>query len=293
MLKEVSLSVGQGEVLGVVGESGSGKSTSIYAAMGILRSGGKVTEGSILYEGRELLSLPEEEMRRLRGRDIALISQNPAEAFHPARKIRSQLKELIKCHGGLSYREAEEQILSIMEQLHLKDGKRLLNSYAFELSGGMCQRMSIAVAMVLKPKLLFADEPTSALDVTVQKQVAFELLKIREEYGTSLFMVSHNMGVISHLADRVAVMYGGMVLEYGNRASVIGAPLHPYTKNLIRAVPSMNRPVPKGIVFAAADRAAACCPYWNGCPMASERCRTEVPELKEAGQDHAVRCFHV
>lgn len=157
ILRGVSMSVNPGEILGVVGESGSGKSTTVYATLGILGKGGHVTEGSVRYGEKELLELSREEMRRLRGSDISLIAQNPVESFHPIRKIGSQLRELVKCHGDISYKEAEEQMLEIMSKINLKDGKRLLNSYAFELSGGMCQRVSIAMSMVLKPKLLLAD----------------------------------------------------------------------------------------------------------------------------------------
>ncbi|MDI9241647.1 ABC transporter ATP-binding protein [Fusibacillus kribbianus] len=293
VLRGVSMSVDKGEILGIVGESGSGKSTTIYASLGILGKGGRVTGGSIRYEDRELLKLSEEEMRRLRGKEISLIAQNPVESFHPIRKIRSQLKELIKCHGGLSFQEAEEQMLAIMEKINLKDGKRILNSYAFEMSGGMCQRVSIAMAMVLSPMLLFADEPTSALDVTVQKQVVGELLKLREDFGTAVFLVSHNMGVISHMADTVAVMYGGMVLEYGKKDLVIRNALHPYTKNLIQAVPSMDKPAPKGVLSAACDRSAPGCPYRNGCSCKKEQCEELMPGLQEAEPGHFVRCFFV
>ena len=290
VLRGVSLSVDSGEILGVVGESGSGKSTTIYAALGILGSGGKIENGTICYKQSNLMEQKKEVLRGLRGKEMALIAQNPQEAFYPVRKIGSQLKDLVKSHGGLSYREAEERMLSAMEKMNLRDGKKLLKSYPFELSGGMSQRVSIAMATVFRPQLLFADEPTSALDAAIQKQVADELLAIRRESGTAIFLVSHNMGVISYMADRIAVMYHGLVLEYGKKEEVIRDPIHPYTKNLILAVPSMKRKAPRGIRITEGEKELQGCPYQRSCPCAETHCFTEMPELAEIKPGHCVRC---
>lgn len=291
ILRDVSMDIHPGEIVGVVGESGSGKSTTIYAALGILGEGGRVSSGEILYDGRDLLNMKRDEIRGLRGRELSLIAQDPIASFHPIRKIRSELFELVRAHGSMSTKEAEEAMLKAMEAISLTDGKRILSRYAFELSGGMCQRTSIAMAMVLKPRILFADEPTSALDVTVQKQVCDEMMKIRDMSGTAIFMVSHNMGVISYMSDKVYVMLSGRVMESGSRDDIINHTAHPYTKRLISVIPRMNKAVPRGVSARQTDRKSLGCPYYVGCEICSDRCRNEVPPLKEISPGHFVRCW--
>lgn len=290
ILRDISMDVHPGEIIGVVGESGSGKSTTIYATLGVLGKGGRVTAGEILYDGKDLLHMSREERRALRGSELSLIAQDPVTSFHPIRKIRSELYELVRSHGGMSAKEAEQEMLRAMEAISLRDGQRILDHYAFELSGGMCQRTSIAMAMVLRPKILFADEPTSALDVTVQKQVCGEMMKIRDESGTAIFMVSHNMGVISYMSDKIYVMLSGRVMECGSREDVIARAAHPYTKKLISVIPRMNRPVPRGVSVREPDRTAQGCPYRKGCEMCCPMCETAVPPLKEIEPGHLVRC---
>ena len=292
-LRRVSMSADEGKIVGIVGESGSGKSTLIYSVLGILGKGGRVTAGSITYKGIDLLRLSEEELRRLRGVELSLIAQNPVESFHPVRKIRSELKELIKAHECMELREAEEEMIKSLEKFGLKDGRGILGRYAFELSGGMCQRTSIAMAMVLRPKILFADEPTSALDVTVQKQVVEELMKIREDYNTTIVMVSHNMGVISYMSDEIVVMYEGIVVEYGTRECVLKRAVHPYTKNLIRVIPRLNVSLPKGVPVSDGRRDSEGCPYARACPGRVKRCCEEMPYFVEAEKNHFVRCLNV
>ncbi len=290
ILRDVSMDICPGEIIGVVGESGSGKSTTIYATMGILGKGGRVSSGEILYNGRDLLIMKKDEKRALRGSELSLIAQDPVTSFHPIRKIRSELFELVKAHGGMSTKEAEEAMLKAMEAISLNDGERILSHYAFELSGGMCQRTSIAMAMVLKPRIIFADEPTSALDVTVQKQVCDEMMKIREDSKTAIFMVSHNMGVISYMSDKIYVMLSGRVMECGSRDDVISNTAHPYTKKLISVIPRMNKPVPRGISSRQPDRDERGCPYSKGCEMCREECMSAVPPMKEISPGHFVRC---
>jgi oligopeptide/dipeptide ABC transporter ATP-binding protein len=291
ILRRVSMNVRQSEILGIVGESGSGKSTTINATMGILGSGGRITSGSILYDGVDLSKLSAEEMRLIRGSELALISQNPVNAFHPLRKIGKQLRELIRCHDKMTYREAEDQMLELLACMNLKDGKRILDSYAFELSSGMCQRVSVAMAMVLRPGLLLADEPTSALDVTVQAQVVAELMKIRDDFGTAIVIVSHNMGVISHMADQMMVMYAGMVVDYGETAEIIHRPLHPYTQNLIRAVPRLGAPASRGIKTYTYDGTIGGCFFNSGCAYRRPECMEEMPPLREIKSGRWVRCW--
>lgn len=289
ILRDVSLAVSQGEIIGLVGESGCGKSTLIHTTMGVLGKGGYVTGGEIMYDGRDVLSMSREEKRKMRGEDISLISQNPVESFHPTRKIKSQLFEMVKMHG-MDPREAKAEMLRLMSVFRLSDPERILNSYAFELSGGMCQRVSIAMSMVLKPKILMADEPTSALDVITQKEVICELMKIRDSLGTAIVIVSHNMGVISHMADKMLVMYAGSVFEYGRKDHVIKYAHHPYTKNLVAAVPKLGKSLPRDISAAVIDRTIQGCPYCNACKECGEMCGCHMPPLVEMEPGYFVRC---
>ena len=290
ILRDISMEVHPGQIVGVVGESGSGKSTTIYATMGILGKGGRVTAGEIRYDGRDLLAMSAEEKRKLRGSDLSLIAQDPIAFFHPIRRIRGELLELVHAHGGMTDAEAEAEMLRAMEAISLRDGKRILNHFSFELSGGMCQRTSIAMGMVLKPRILFADEPTSALDVTVQKQVVGEMMKIRDESGTAIFMVSHNMGVIAHMSDYIYVMLSGRVMECGPKEDVIRRSIHPYTKKLISVIPRLNEPVPRGVALREPDRSAAGCPFRKSCELACAECAERVPEMRELSPGHFVRC---
>ena len=211
VIENVSLSMKPGEILGIVGESGSGKSTLIRAAMGLLGEGGTVTQGQILYQGTnttiDMTQIHGEEMRRLRGAEIAMIFQNAGASLCPIRTIEEQLYEAVLEHESISKGEIRDRALELFEQLRFTNGEQILKSYPFEFSGGMNQRVGIVLAMVLRPRLLLADEPTSALDVTVQLQVLREMKKLRDMYGTSIVLVTHNIGVVNYLADHVAVIY--------------------------------------------------------------------------------------
>ena len=237
VVKDISISLKQGEILGIVGESGSGKSTVIKAAMGLLGQTGRVTEGSILFNGEDISKLTSEQMRRLRGPKMGMIFQNSAAALCPIRKIGDQLLESVTQHKKMSESEMMTQSLALMKKLHLHDGERILNSYPFELSGGMNQRVGIVMAMMLQPELLFADEPTSALDVTVQAQVVKEMMSMRDLYNTGIVIVTHNIGVVSYMADKIAVMYKGNIVECGSTQEIITNPKEEYTKKLLKAVP--------------------------------------------------------
>jgi len=293
ILKGVSAWIDSGSILGVVGESGSGKSTLIYAILGILSGEGKITGGSICFDGKNLLDINSEEFRQIRGKEISLIAQNPMASFHPIRKIGSQLKDLIRSHPDISYEQAQEEMITIMEKINLKDCKKILNSYAFELSGGMAQRVSIAMAMVLHPKLLLADEPTSALDVISQKQVVEEMMKIRDEYNTAILIVSHNMGVISSMADHIVVMHNGVVVEAGNKNDIVKHHLHPYTINLFNSIPDMNKPLESGIRSFPKISAEGFCPYVSVCSKKTDACQKESPKDKEIEPGHFIKCRNV
>lgn len=241
VVHDVSFSVEKGEILGIVGESGSGKSTLIKAAMGLLGKDGLVTRGDIWYKGMDLPDLKPREMRRLCGPELGMIFQTAGSSFCPIRTVRAQLYEFITEHKKIKADVFENQAEELLEKFGFEDPKRVLDSYPFELSGGMQQRVGIAAAMLLNPKILMADEPTSALDVTVQKQVVEEMLMVRETFGTSIVLVTHNMGVIRAMADKVLVLHEGEIMEYGVTKEVFEHPGSVYTKKLLAAVPKLRR----------------------------------------------------
>lgn len=245
VIENVLLSMKPGEILGIVGESGSGKSTLIRAVMGLLGEGGTVTQGQILYQGTnttiDMTQIHGEEMRRLRGAEIAMIFQNAGASLCPIRTIEEQLYEAVLEHESISKGEIRDRALELFEQLRFTNGEQILKSYPFEFSGGMNQRVGIVLAMVLRPRLLLADEPTSALDVTVQLQVLREMKKLRDMYGTSIVLVTHNIGVVNYLADHVAVMHQGKLVEYGTKEDVLNHPQDAYTKKLIGSVLHLKR----------------------------------------------------
>lgn len=240
-VKQVSFAVDPGEILGIVGESGSGKSTLIKAAMGLLSQEGLVTRGDIWYQGKNITDLPGRDRRRLNGPELGYIFQNAGSSFSPIRTVGVQLYETMKEHSRISKKEFQDRALELLAKLGFSDGMRILKSYPFELSGGMQQRVGIAAAMLLNPRLLLADEPTSALDVSVQKQVVEEILMVRKSFGTAIVMVSHNLGVIEAMADRVLVMRNGEMLEYGETRKILTDPQTAYTKELLAAVPRLRR----------------------------------------------------
>lgn len=240
-VRDVSFSLEEGEIFGIVGESGCGKSTLIKAAMGLLGSAGMVTRGDIWYKGKNLPELSKRELRRLNGPELGMIFQNAGSSFCPTRTVGAQLYETMTEHESLSKKEFYQQALELLGKLGFQDRQRILNSYPFELSGGMQQRVGIAAAMLLNPGVLFADEPTSALDVSVQKQVVEEMLLVRRTFGTSIVLVSHNIGVVGAMADKVLVLKDGRAVEYGGTRQVLDAPENTYTQKLMSAVPRLRR----------------------------------------------------
>ena len=237
----VSLELGKGEIISIVGESGSGKTTLIRSVAGLLPAGAKITEGSIWFQGQDLAVATEDELQAVRGNQIAMVFQNPGEALDPIRRIDSQYRESIRAHNRRMTKENCRQMARrMLRAVHLTDVDRVLRSYPVELSGGMKQRVSIAMAMTARPLLLLADEPTSALDVTIQAQVVRELKELREKYGTSMILVTHNMGVASYLSDKIGVMHEGKMIEFGSRNQVIFHPQETYTRKLLETVPRLG-----------------------------------------------------
>ena len=237
----MDFSLRKGEILGIVGESGSGKSTLLKAAMGLLGSGGMVTRGDIWFDGKDIPDLPEKELRKIRGAGIGMIFQDAGASLCPIRTIGEQIYESMSAHRKITRSEAKENALKLFEKLNFKDGERIWNSYPFELSGGMNQRAGIAIAMLMEPSVLLADEPTSALDVAVQRQVVEEILRLRELFGTAVILVTHDIGVVSAMADTVLVLKDGRMMEYGRAEQVLHRPENEYTRKLLAAVPRLRR----------------------------------------------------
>ena len=237
VVHDVDLELNKGEILGVVGESGSGKSTIIKAIMGLLGNEGM----DIWYKGKNVVDMPEKELRRLLGPEIAMVFQDSGAALCPIRTVGDQIYESMREHERISRKECAERAVRMMAKIGLKDGERVLQSYPFELSGGMNQRVGICISMLQNPSLLLADEPTSALDVTVQKQVVEEMLLMRQEYGTAMIVVTHNIGVVEKMADQVLVLKNGEVKEYGKTAQILTAPKDSYTKELMSSVLRLKR----------------------------------------------------
>lgn len=241
VVKDVSFALNPGEILGVVGESGSGKSTIIRAIMGLLGSGGMVTRGDIWYKGMNVIDMPGKELRRMLGPEIGMVFQDCKASLCPIRTIGAQLHESMQEHEKITKKQTWERAGELMGKIGLTDYRRVLDSYPFELSGGMNQRVGICAAMMMHPSLLLADEPTSALDVTVQKQVVQEMKLMRQEYGTAMILVTHNIGVVGEMADRVLVLRHGEMIEYGDTDRVLHHPENAYTQTLMGSVLHLRR----------------------------------------------------
>ena len=239
-VKDFSLSLKQGKICSIVGESGSGKTTVIRAGLGLLAGGGKVTKGDILFEGKSLLSNTKEQWRKLRGTDISMIFQDSGAMTNQTRIIGNQFVEYIRTHKNMTKKDAWDMGIQMLERMRLPSGDNIMKSYPFQLSGGMRQRVGIAMAMTFQPKLLLADEPTSALDVTTQAQIVRQMMELRDEYRTSIIVVTHNLGVAAYMADAIIVMKNGKIVDAGDREQILNHSQSDYTRNLLDAVPSLG-----------------------------------------------------
>ena len=290
VLHDVSLHMHSKEIVCVIGESGCGKSTLLNA---VLRMPGRVdiTQGKILYRDRDLCTMPVNELRQLRGARIGMVFQEPGASLDPIRKISTQFYETIRAHQHIKKKEALTQAALLLLKLDFADPERILKSCPVQLSGGMNQRVAIALAMALRPDILLADEPTSALDVTVQAQIVEELLRLRTEFGTGILLVTHNIDIVSRMADKVAVMYEGRIVEFGYRESVLQAPAHPYTRALMSAIPKLDGTPPVGIPGRRPKKPALSgCAFMPRCPYAESRCAKQEMSCIPVHGEHWTLC---
>lgn len=292
----VSLYIKRGETLGVVGESGCGKSVTSLSIMRLIPNPpGKIVEGEILFEGQDLLKLPESEMRKIRGNDISMIFQEPMTSLNPVYTIGDQISEAIQLHQGLNYKEATDKAVEMLRLVGIPLPERRVNEYPHQLSGGMRQRVMIAMALSCNPKLLVADEPTTALDVTIQAQILELMKKLKKELGMAIMLITHDLGVVAEMAERVVVMYGGKVVEEGDVVSIFKSPLHPYTEGLLRSIPRMDSDTDKlhvieGVVPNPLHLPEGC-RFNPRCPYVIDKCKESQPPLEQIAPGRFVACF--
>ena len=284
---DVSFQIGRGEVLGVVGESGAGKSITGAAVIGLIDPPGRIASGEIHLDGRRIDGLPHDRMRRIRGREIGAVFQDPLTSLNPLYTIGRQIVETIRTHLPMGETEATDRAVALLEEVGIPGAARRIDHYPHQFSGGMRQRVVIALALAAKPKLIIADEPTTALDVSIQAQIITLLHRVCREHGAAVMLVTHDMGVIAETCDRVAVMYAGRIVEIGPVDEVIHRPRHPYTVGLLGSIPSIGATVERLTqIDGSMPRLTAVpsgCAFHPRCPRAIERCGRERPELETAG----------
>ena len=297
-LNQISFDILAGETLAVVGESGCGKSMTALAIMGLLPAdSARVTQGAIHFDGQDLARLGEKQYRQLRGRRIAMIFQDAMSALNPVKTLGDQLMEVLQVHAGLRRRDARERAIALLEKVKIPDAARRMNDYPHQLSGGMSQRVMIAMAIACEPDLLIADEPTTALDVTIQAQILQLLRDIQRETGMALLLITHDLGVVAAMAQRVAVMYAGRIVEQASVLSLFDRPAHPYTQGLLRSTPTSGHPGER--LYAIPGRVPPLtalpsgCAFRNRCPLAREACSEAVPAMTAQRPGHHAACLLV
>jgi oligopeptide/dipeptide ABC transporter ATP-binding protein len=293
----VSFEIAKGETLGIVGESGCGKSVTSLALLGILPRAGRVPAGTATFAGRDLLKLSDKELRDVRGKEIAMIFQDPMTSLNPVLTIGRQIVEPLETHFGMDRKQAEARAAELLDQVGIPSAKSRVRDYPHQFSGGMRQRAMIAMALACEPKLLIADEPTTALDVTIQAQILDLLRTLVSEHGAALILITHDLGVVAGMCERVNVMYGGMFMETGSADQIFGRPRHPYTLGLLQSVPRLDaarraqlQPI-EGMPRDMLNPPSAC-PFQPRCRYEVEQSRVEVPQLRELERGHFVACFN-
>jgi oligopeptide transport system ATP-binding protein len=296
---DVSFEIQPGEVLGLVGESGSGKSMTALSIMQLVPNPpGKIVGGEVLLQGRDLLKLDEAQMQKMRGQELAMVFQNPLSALNPTMKVGPQIMEAIEVHRGLSRGAARARTIELFRTVGIPLAERRIEQYPFEFSGGMRQRAMIAMALACEPKLLIADEPTTALDVTIQAEIVNFVKRLARETNMAVLWITHDLGIVAGLCQRVAVMYAGRIMELSPRRSLFGEPLHPYTLGLMGSVPSLERQEDRhlrAIPGTPPDlaRLPAGCPFYPRCSYHVERCLDEEPPLREFSPEHFAACWQI
>jgi peptide/nickel transport system ATP-binding protein/oligopeptide transport system ATP-binding protein len=284
----------EGEILGIVGESGSGKTMTALSIIGLLPKTARISESTILFAGKDLLHMNEKERRNLKGKEISMIFQEPMTSLNPVFTVGDQINEVLKLHQHLSNQEATQKSIEMLKLVGIPLPEKRVNEYPHQLSGGMRQRVMIAMALACNPKLLIADEPTTALDVTIQAQILELMKELKDKLGTAIMLITHDLGVVAEVADDVLVMYAGKVVEYGSVDSVFSNPMHPYTQGLLGSIPDINKEVDKldtieGLVPSLYDMPKGC-RFNPRCKYASDMCSKSQPALTDL-QGHKVRCF--
>ncbi|WP_167494685.1 MULTISPECIES: ABC transporter ATP-binding protein [Vibrio] len=293
-VNDLNFSLKQGETLGIVGESGSGKSQTVFALMGLLAKNG-IISGSAKFEGNEILNLPEKELNKVRAEQIAMIFQDPMTSLNPYMKVSDQLMEVLMLHKGMGKAEAFEESVRMLEAVKIPEARKRITMYPHEFSGGMRQRVMIAMALLCRPKLLIADEPTTALDVTIQAQIMELLNELKDEFNTAIIMITHDLGVVAGSCDKVLVMYAGRTMEYGTVDEIFYKPSHPYAEGLLKAIPRLDT---EGEILPTIPgnppnllRLPTGCPYQERCHRVVDRCKQEAPILQPFGDGRQRACF--
>jgi oligopeptide/dipeptide ABC transporter ATP-binding protein len=291
---DVSFEIRKGETLGLVGESGSGKSVTAFSILRLLQSPGRIDAGRVIFRDRNLLALPEREIRKVRGAGIGLIFQEPMAALNPVMRVGAQIAEGLRVHGLAGRQDARARAIELLGAVRITDPGRRVDDYPHQLSGGMRQRVMIAVALACRPPLIIADEPTTALDVTVQAQILELLRDMKDQFDLSLLLITHDLGVIAETADRVAVMYAGRIVEEAAVRDVFRRPLHPYTQGLLASIPGEGAELRLRAIEGVVPNMAALppgCTFAPRCPHRMDVCTTAVPALVEVESGHKVRCY--
>ncbi len=295
-LNGVSFSMNEGEVLGIVGESGSGKSVTAYSIMGLTAYPGKLIGGTIYFNGHQIEKMSEKEMRKIRGNEVSIIFQDPMTSLNPVYTIGNQITEVIRLHTGKSKKEAYDRAKELLELVGINEPTKRLKQYPHELSGGMRQRVMIAIALACEPKLLIADEPTTALDVTIQAQILELMQELRQKLGMSIIMITHDLGVVASMCERIAVMYAGHIVEYGTADEIFYEPKHEYTKGLINSIPKLSAQEIERLVPIEGQpvdllNPPAGCPFAPRCANCMKICLREMPPKTEHSDTHYSHCW--
>jgi len=288
-VNDVDLDIGEGETLGIIGETGCGKTILGLSILRLLSENTKV-EGRILYKGEDLLKLSDDEMRKIRGKEIAMIFQNPLSSMNPVLTIGTQVAEPVELHQHLEDRNAKEKVIEMLKSVRIPSPSKRVNEYPHEFSGGMRQRAMIAMGLICMPSLIIADEPTTGLDVTIQAQIVELMKEVLKDSGTSMLLITHDLGVAAELCDYIAVMYPGEIVEYADVRNIFKNPKHPYTRGFLDSLPGRGlKPIP-GISPSLINIPEGC-KFHPRCSYATERCKKERPQMKKVGEKHFVRCF--